>query len=168
MLGLWREENQWTQRKVSVEERFDQVDFLTLNDDVNQCLLWLVITHNLLELTDTCMWMRSWKTCFLCIVQHGTRFWKCLWDFFRLSKWKPQKKLSRSYLQRKKMEKRRQKEFLTTWECLYCMQENFTTVAIVCHICCESLAVLQNVFGIFALSKWRRWKTFWRNCLQVR
>ena len=156
MLGLWREENQWTQRKVSVEERFDQVDFLTLNDDVNQCLLWLVITHNLLELTDTCMWMRSWKTCFLCIVQHGTRFWKCLWDFFRLSKWKPQKKLSRSYLQRKKMEKRRQKEFLTTWECLYCMQENFTTFAIVCHIRYESFAVLQNVFGISALSKWRR------------
>ena len=96
MLGLWREENQWTQRKVSVEERFDQVDFLTLNDDVNQCLLWLVITHDLLELTDTCTWMRSWKTCFLCIVQHGTRFRKCLWDFFRLSKWKPPKKLSRS------------------------------------------------------------------------
>ena len=98
MLGLWREENQWTQRKVSVEERFNQVDFLALNDDVNQCLLWLVITHDLLELTDTCTWMRSWKTCFLCIVQHGTRFRKCLWDFFRLSKWKPRKELSRSYL----------------------------------------------------------------------
>ena len=93
-----------------------------------------------------------------CSTWHAVR--KCLWDFFRLSKWKPQKKLSRSYLQRKKMEKRRQKEFLTTWECLYCMQENFTTVAIVCHIRYESFAVLQNVFGISALSKWRRWKPF--------
>ena len=113
-------------------------------------------------------WMMSSKTCFLCVLQHGARFRKCMWDFFRLSRWKPRKKLSRSYLQRKKMEKRRQKEFLTTWECLYYMQENFTTVAIVCRVRYESLAVLQNVFGISALSKWRRWKTFWRNCLQVR
>ena len=30
--------------------------------------------------------MSSWKNCFL---QHGARFWKCLWDFFGLSKWKP-------------------------------------------------------------------------------
>ena len=30
--------------------------------------------------------MTSWKNCFL---QHGARFWKCLWDFFGLSKWKP-------------------------------------------------------------------------------
>ena len=34
------------------------------------------------------------------------------------SKWKPRKKLSRSYLQRRKMENQRQKELLTTWECL--------------------------------------------------
>ena len=98
MLVLWREENQWTQKKVSVEERFNQVDFLTLNSHVNRCLLWLVITHDLLELTDTCTWMRSWKTCFLCIVQHGTRFRKCLWDFFRLSKWKPPKKVEQELI----------------------------------------------------------------------
>ena len=48
------------------------------------------------------------------------------------------------------MEKRKQKEFLTTWECLNCMQENFTTVAIVCHRY-EILAVLQNVFAIILL-----------------
>ena len=98
MLVLWREENQWTQKKVSVEERFNQVDFLTLNSHVNRCLLWLVITHDLLELTGTCTWMRSWKTCFLCIVQHGTRFRKCLWDFFRLSKWKPPKKVEQELI----------------------------------------------------------------------
>ena len=48
------------------------------------------------------------------------------------------------------MEKRRQKEFLTTWECLNCMQENFTTVAIVCYRY-ERLAVLQNTFAIILL-----------------
>ena len=116
----------------------------------------------------TCTWMMSWKTCFLCIVQHGARFRKCLWEVFRLSRWKPWKKLSRSYLQRTKMEKRRQKEFLTTWECLYCMQENFKPVAIVCHVRYESCAVLQNVFAISALSKWRCRKILQRNCLQVR
>ena len=48
------------------------------------------------------------------------------------------------------MEKRRQKEFLKTWECLNCMQENFTTVAIVCYRY-ERLAVLQNTFAIILL-----------------
>ena len=48
------------------------------------------------------------------------------------------------------MEKRRQKEFLTTWDCLNCMQENFTTVAIVCYRY-ERLAVLQNTFAIILL-----------------
>ena len=33
-------------------------------------------------------------------------------------KWKLRKKLSRSYLQRRKMEKRRPKKLLTTWQCL--------------------------------------------------
>ena len=35
-----------------------------------------------------------------------------------ISKWKAGKKFSRGYLQRRKMKKQRQKEFLTTWECL--------------------------------------------------
>ena len=62
--------------------------------------------------------MMSRETCFLCFVQHRAGFWKCLWDYFGLSKWKPRKKVSRSYLLTRKMEKSRQKEFLTTWECL--------------------------------------------------
>ena len=33
-------------------------------------------------------------------------------------KWKLRKKFSRSYLQRRKMEKRRPKKLLTTWQCL--------------------------------------------------
>ena len=27
--------------------------------------------------------MTSLETCFLCFVQHGAQFWKCLWDYFR-------------------------------------------------------------------------------------
>ena len=60
-------------------------------------------------------------------------------------KWKLRKKFSRSYLQRRNMEKRRPNQLLTTWQCL--LQEIFTTVAIVCPRY-ERLAVLQNVFAI--------------------
>ena len=45
-------------------------------------------------------------TCFL-FVQHGARFWKCLWDYFGLKQVKASKNLSRNYLQRRKMEKLR-------------------------------------------------------------
>ena len=47
--------------------------------------------------TDT--WMTSRETCFLCFVQHGTRFWKCLWENFGLMQVKAaKKKISKSYL----------------------------------------------------------------------
>ena len=66
--------------------------------------------------TDT--WMTSRETCFLCFVQHGARFWKCLWDNSDKTKWNPRKMFHWSYLQERKMEKRGQKELLTTLECL--------------------------------------------------
>ena len=47
------------------------------------------------------------------------------------------------------MEKRRQKKFLTIWECLN-HKKIFTTVAIVCYRH-GRLAVLQNVFAIILL-----------------
>ena len=46
-----------------------------------------------------------------------------LWDYFEflISKWKPRKKFSRSYLQGRNLDKWSQKEFLmTTWEYLNC------------------------------------------------
>ena len=60
------------------------------------------------------------ESCFLCrFLQHGTRLWKCWWDYFEFSRCNPPKDFSRSYLQRRKMENRRQKENLTTcWEFL--------------------------------------------------
>ena len=27
-------------------------------------------------------WMTSRENCFICFVQHGARFWICLWDYF--------------------------------------------------------------------------------------
>ena len=49
------------------------------------------------------------------------------------------------------------------------LEEIFLTVAIVCHRC-ERLAVLlwKCVRDYCALNKWRRWKSFQRNCIQVR
>ena len=57
--------------------------------------------------------------------------------------------MSRSYLQRRKMEKRGQKELLSTYKSPK-IKEIFTTVAIVCHRC-ERLAVLPNFFAIILL-----------------
>ena len=90
--------------------------------------------------------MTSREICFLCFVQHDARFWKCLWDFFGFKRVKTPKKFSRSYLQRRKMEKRKQKKALD-YLGMSKLQEIFTTVAIVCPLY-ERLAVLQNVFAI--------------------
>ena len=89
--------------------------------------------------------MTSREICFLCFVQHNARFWKCLWDFFGFKRVKTSKKFSRSYLQRRKMEKRKKKalDYLGMPK----LQEIFTTVAIVCPLY-ERLAVLQNVFSL--------------------
>ena len=57
--------------------------------------------------------------------------------------------MSRSYLQRRKMEKRGQKALLSTLKSPK-LQEIFTTVAIVCHRY-EGLAVFRNIFAIVLL-----------------
>ena len=66
------------------------------------------------------------QICFLCFVQHDTRIWKCFCDYFGLRKLKPWKTFSRSYLQRRKIEKRRQIEFSDKLR-MPKLQENFTT-----------------------------------------
>ena len=53
--------------------------------------LWLVVPHDLVE-QDT--WMTSWETCFLCFVQNGARFWKCLWIYLPLKQVKASKLFS--------------------------------------------------------------------------
>ena len=42
--------------------------------------------------------MTSRETCFLCFVQHGTRFWKCLWDYFGLRQVKASEKVEKPEL----------------------------------------------------------------------
>ena len=76
--------------------------------------LWLVVAHNLLEYMDNV----TEDLFYLFFFQHGVRFWKCLWDYFGLSKWKSRK--NQELFTTKKMVKWRQKELLTTWECLNC------------------------------------------------
>ena len=64
-------------------------------------------------------WMTSRETCFLCSVQHGAQFWKCLWVYFGLKQVKSPKKVQQELITiERKMEKRGQKELLTTLECL--------------------------------------------------
>ena len=105
----------------------------------------------------------------LCFAQHGARFWKCLWDYFRLSKWKPRKKFRMSYLQRGKMEKQRRKEYSTTWECLYNkltgrkLHESRS-----CVIASRDLLICKMVLPLFCFEQVKTLKNFSRNFLQVR
>ena len=65
--------------------------------------------------------------------------------------------MSGSYLQRRKMEKRGQKELLSTQESPK-LQEIFTTVAIVCHRY-ERLAACQIFSPLFCFEQEKKLKT---------
>ena len=86
-----------------------------------------------------------------------------------LSKWKPRKKISRSYLQTKKMEKRRQNLKKTLYNLrMPKLQEIFTAVAIVCHRY-ETRCFAKCFRHYSALSNKRRCrKSFRRNCIHIR
>ena len=58
--------------------------------------------------------MTSKETCFFCFVQHGARFWKCLWDYFGLKQVKSSNKVQQGLFSRKKKEE----TGTTTLECL--------------------------------------------------
>ena len=75
--------------------------------------LWLVVAHDLLE--DRYMDDVT-GIFFLCFVRNGAQLWKFLLDYFRIKASESlAKTFSRNYLQRRKMEKRRQKKLgLTT------------------------------------------------------
>ena len=89
---------------------------------------------------------------FLCFVQHGAQFWKCLWDYFRLTQVKSLKKVQQELFTREKnggMGTKRGLDYFRTPK----LQEIFTTAAIVFHLY-ERFAILQNVFAIILL--WAR------------
>ena len=66
--------------------------------------------------TDT--WMTSRETCFLFFVQHGARFWICLWDYFGLKQVNSSKNVQQELFTRKKNGETGTEELLTTLECL--------------------------------------------------
>ena len=113
-------------------------------------VLWLVAVHDLLE-------YRYMKICFLCscFVRHGMRFWK--WDYFGLM---PRKKCSRSYLQRRKMEKRRQKELLTTWESLNDKKSSQQLPSCV-------IATRDSLFPLFCFEQEKTFKIFSRKLYKL-
>ena len=74
------------------------------------------------------------------------------------NKWKPRKKFSRSYLQKRKMEKPRQKELLTTWECL-----NYKTCSQQLPSCV--IAMRDSLFCKCSHHHWR-WKSIQRNLIK--
>ena len=76
--------------------------------------------------TDT--WMTSRETCFLCFVQHGARFWKCLWDYFGLKQVKSSKKVRQELFTRQKNGETGTKRALDYLK-MPKLQEIFTTAA---------------------------------------
>ena len=100
--------------------------------------------------TDT--WMTSRETWFDCFVQHGVRFWKCLWDYFGLKQVKSSKKVQQKLFTRNKNGETGTKRALDYFR-MPKLQEIVTTAAILFHRY-ERIAVLQNVFAIIPL--WAR------------
>ena len=104
--------------------------------------LWLVVAHDLLEIHG---W-RHGETCFLCFVQHGARFWKCLWDYFGLKQVKSSKKVPQKLFTRNKNGETGTKRALDYFR----MPKLQEISAIVFHRF-ERLAVFQNVVAIILL-----------------
>ena len=78
--------------------------------------LWLVVAHDLLEYRYMNDVTGNLFSLFLFNMARGfENVCEIISDW---GKWKLRKKFSRSYLQRRKMEKRRPKKLLTTWQCL--------------------------------------------------
>ena len=108
----------------------------------------------------------SREACFLCFAQHGARFWKCLWDF-GLKQVKSLKKVRQELFTRQK-----NGETGTKWALDYLkmpkLQEIFTTAADRVSSLWETRRFAKCFRHYSALSKKRRWKTFRRNCIQLR
>ena len=134
-------------------------------------MLWLVFAHDLLRVQ-----IHEWRHVTLVFfvsfnMVHGFEnvcestkvFWIIIKQVKALRKVKQEIKL-----QRNKWRNRRQKEFLTIWECLN--SKKSSQLLPLCFITASSLQETPS-FGKFfcdysALSKWRHWKTFHQNCIQ--
>ena len=88
---------------------------------------------------------------FSLFVQRGEQFWNSFLEYFGLSTWRPQKKFSRSYLQRMRMEEPRQKAFLMTRKCLNWKKSSQKLPS--CIITTRGLAVLKMFSWFFFFEK---------------
>ena len=126
------------------------------------CALWLVVAHDLSEdrymadVTENLFWL-------FCSTLRVVL--KMFVRLFRVKASESLKKISRTYLQRRKMEKQRQKEPFTTWECL-----NYKKSSIQFPSCVigTRLAVLQMFLPLFCFEEEKTLKIFQRNCTHVK
>ena len=102
------------------------------------------------------------KLIFFALFNMARGFWKCLWDnILGLSKWKPFKKVRRSYWHRKRNGETKTKTVLDDLR-IPKLQEIFTSSK-------RETRWFAKCFRHYsALRKWRRWKTFRKNCIKVR
>lgn len=115
-------------------------------------------------------WMTSWENCFLCFAATWrTDLNMCVW-LFRIWKVKARKKkFTTSYLQRRKMEKWRQKEFLTTLRMsINCKKSLQQLNCDHCVIAVRDLLFRKMFRTLFCFEQQKTSKTLRSNCTQVR
>ena len=133
------------------------------------------VVNTMRAMIGRCLWTikvqthgwRHGKLVFLCFPQHNARFWKCLRDYFGLSKWRHWNVFSRSCLEIKQKQRNRDKKSSWWLEiALTGRREILTIVAIVCHRY-ERHAVLKMVSRLSCVEQVKALKNFRRNCRQV-
>ena len=132
--------------------------------------LWLIVAHDLLEYMQI-RWWHHGKTVFFLLLNMAHRFENdCVLDYFGFGRWKQGKKITRSYLQRRKMEKWRQKEFLTTLRMsINCKKSLQQLNCDHCVIAVRDLLFRKMFRTLFCFEQQKTSKTLRRsNCTQVR
>ena len=127
--------------------------------------------HNWPQLTGIMFTRHAHYICsensFFCFVQNGARFWKCLWDYlvlFRIRQVKAAKNVQQEVFTEKSNGKTGGERGLDDFIMPELEELIFTAVAIVCR----DSQFWKCFRDCRALSKWRQWKSFLRNCMQVR
>ena len=103
--------------------------------------------------------------CFFVFAQLARGF-ENVWDYFGLKKVKSSKKVQQELFTRKKNIETGQKKLLTTLECLNYKKSSQQLPS--CFIAMRDSPFCKCFRHHSALSKKRRWKTFQRNCMQLR
>ena len=126
------------------------------------CALWLVVAHDLSEdrymadVTENLFWLFC-STLRVVLKMFVRLFWVKASESL--------KKISRSYLQRRKMEKQRQKEPFTTRECLNYKKSSQLLPSCVIG---TRFAVVQMFLPLFCFGDEKTLKIFQRNCTHIK